>query len=105
MATKAQRFKAEMLVEQSSRKAKARPKRSVSARPSKPHNVGARAGRGARVSYEASEGRPSRKSTRRSAHHQRAANRIERTNQLRQAEPGTRAFIARAGASKIRGKS
>jgi hypothetical protein len=106
MATKAERFRAEAQVENSSRKpraslAPARPKATATP---KPHNLSEHAARSARVSYEVSETRPSRKSTRGSAHHQRAASQLERTEQLKQRSPKTRATIARARAVKTRGK-
>jgi hypothetical protein len=104
MATKAERFLATELVERSIRNAGAHPKRRSPRKPEKAHNLGDRAGRAARVSYEASNGRPSRKSTRGSEHHQRATNRLERTNQLKLSAPGARARRARAQTLKIKAK-
>lgn len=103
MATKAERFRAEAQVENSTRKPKTQPTRTRSAK-SKPHNLGERAGRTAAVTYEESNGRPSRKSTRRSANHLRAAAPIERAVKLKQRSPETRAAKSRARSVKIRGK-
>jgi hypothetical protein len=105
MATKAERFRAEAQVENSSRKAKTRPAKTRSKAPDKPHNLSARAGRTAVVSYEPSVGRPSRKSTRGSANHLRPVNPLERRVQAKQAAPETRARTSRAKSVKIRGKS
>jgi hypothetical protein len=104
MATKAERFLATELVKRSMRNAAAHPTRRAPPKPEKAHNLSARAGRSARVSYEESSARPSRKSTRGSARHQRAANRLERTNQLEQSAPATRARRASAQTLKVRGK-
>jgi hypothetical protein len=104
MATKAERYRAEAQVENSARKPKVRPAKTRSKTPDKPHNLSARAGRKAAVSYEPSNGRPSRKSTRGSAHHLRAASPLERRAQAKQAAPETRARTSRAKSVKIRGK-
>jgi hypothetical protein len=104
MATKAERFRAEAQVENSSRKAKVkvRPERKVS--PAKPHNLSQRAARTAAVTYEESSGRPSRKSTRKSANHLRPASQLERAVQLKRRTPETRARTSRVQSVKIRGK-
>lgn len=104
MATKAQRYLATVVAERSIRNATERPKRQRPPKPRKAHNLSERAGRTARVSYEASNGRPSRKSTRGSEHHHRASNKLERTNQLRQSGPEARARLTRVQATKVRGK-
>jgi hypothetical protein len=104
MATKAERFRANTQVENSSRKPKT-PAKTRSKTPDKPHNLSERAGRTAVVPYEPSNGRPSRKSTRGSAHHLRPANPLERRVQAKQAAPETRARTSRAKSVKIRGKT
>ena len=106
MATKAERFRAATAVEQAVRRASARPTARVSEgpKPQKAHNLGERAGRSARVAYEAANGRPSRKSTRGSKHHPRAASRLERTKQLEQSSPTVRAALAKGQIIKVRGK-
>jgi hypothetical protein len=104
MATKAQRYLATVIVERSVRNATGRPKQQRSKKVVKAHNLSERAGRAARVGYEASSGRPSRKSTRGSARHQRAGNQLERTNQLGQSAPEARVRLTRARAVKVRGK-
>jgi hypothetical protein len=104
MATKAEKYRATVLAERAARNATARPKQQRSSKPPKAHNLGDRAGRSARVSYEESIGRPSRKSTRGSEHHQRAASQLERTNQLKQSAPKARARVSRAQTVKVRGK-
>jgi len=105
MSTKSQRFRAAILIARSTKNA---PERHVEGRKSKPvakaHNLSQRAGRTARVAYESSVGRPSRLSTRGSAHHQRAANQLERTQQLSRSTPETRAVVSMAQSSKVRGK-
>jgi len=108
MSTKAQRFKAEEVQELRAKakvagKAKTA-KSAARAKPEKPHNLSERAGRAARVAYESSAGRPSRKSTRKSAHHQRAANTLERTNKLAPSSSDARARAAGARTVKVRGK-
>ena len=107
MATKAERYRAEALRERSLRNALAheKPRRSTSKGQSKPHNLSARAARNARVAYETSSGTPSRKSTRKSAHHQRAANPLERSVQLQAGAPEMRAARTRARSVKVRGKA
>jgi hypothetical protein len=57
------------------------------------------------VSYEVSNGRPSRKSTRSSEHHQRPANTLERTQKFAQQSGTNRASAAVARAAKVRGKA
>lgn len=106
MATKAEKFLATTSMERARRNVSARPKptRKAAARTATTHQPSARAGRNARVSFESSNGRPSRKSTRGSEHHQRATNQLERTEQLRQSAPKVRAAIARARTVKTRGK-
>jgi hypothetical protein len=103
MATKAERFHAADIISRSLKKRQLAPKATRTPVPDKPHNLGARAGRNARVSYETSATSPSRKSTRGSAHHQRATNQLERTEQLKQNRPVVRARLARAQAIKVRG--
>lgn len=105
MATKAERFRAESQVENSSRKTKTKKAPARSAPVAKPHNLGERAGRTAVVTYESSNGRPSRKSTRKSKNHQRPNNALERTAQLKRTAPEARAAKSRARSVKIRGKS
>src|SRR5262249_10904858 len=106
MATKAQKFKAEGLherqVQNAEARAKSTPKRAPKA--AEPRNASARAGRSARVALEVSAGRPSRKSTRGSAHHQRAASQLGRTAKLKEGRPETRAAQSRGKAKKVRGK-
>jgi hypothetical protein len=110
MSTKAQRFKAEEVQEKRAKakvKAGAKPNAAKSAAPGtpkKPHNLSERAGRAARVAYETSSGRPSRRSTRKSAHHQRAASQLERTQKLAQGTSDSRAARAQARTVKVRGK-
>jgi hypothetical protein len=104
MATKAERFRAEAQVENSSRKPKAPAARTRSPRPAKPHNLGERAGRVAAVTYEPTNGRPSRKSTRKSANHVRAATPLERATHQKRSAPETRAATSRARSMKVRGK-
>lgn len=106
MATKAEQLRAMVLSERAQQNATARRRagHGTTAENSKAHNLSARAGRTARVSYEESAGRPSRKSTRGSEHHQRASNRLERTRQLAQSAPENRARLARARSAKVRGK-
>lgn len=104
MATKAQKFKSDETALQRARTpAPARIEKSVPP-PAKTHNLSERAGRKAGVSYEVSDTKPSRKSTRGSKHHLRASNHIEHTEQLRQASPETRAAISRAQAIAVSGK-
>jgi hypothetical protein len=107
MATKAELQRAALLRERSLRNALARekPRRLTATDPAKPHNLSARAGRNARVAYEVATGTPSRKSTRRSAHHQRAASQLERTTQLASGAPEVRAARSQARSVKVRGKS
>lgn len=104
MATKAERFAAALNAERARRNASARSQGTARSKTPKAHNLGERAGRAARVGYEASSGRPSRKSTRGSAHHQRATNQLERTHQLEQSSPEARAGVALRKALKVRGK-
>lgn len=85
MATKAERFKAEQIREHSEAARSTRRPRTptnIDGVPVKPHNLGERAGRHANVQYEASATTPSRKSTRRSRNHLRAATQLERTEKL-----------------------
>jgi hypothetical protein len=103
MATKAERFHAADIISRSLKKRQLAPKATRTPVPDKPHNLGARAGRNARVSYETSATSPSRKSTRGSAHHQRATNQLERTEQLKQNRPTARARIVRTRVLKVRG--
>jgi len=109
MATKAERFRAETIVERSIKKRTTLPPPPANARrekpEKKPHNLSVRAGKNAVVAYETSEQRPSRKSTRASAHHLRASNKVERTAQLAQFKPERRSSANRARSQKIRGKS
>jgi hypothetical protein len=105
MATKAERYKAELIQEARN----ARPKQPEKARRSKRingpgHNLSARAGRNALVAYEESETKPSRKSTRRSHAHLRAASHLERTQKQKRARPETVARTARSKGVKVRGK-
>jgi hypothetical protein len=95
--------KAEMMHERALQKPKRPPQQA--ARPDKPHNWGVRAGKVATVSYEVSNGRPSRKSTRASEHHQRATNALERTQQYVQQRATNRATAAKARAAKVSGKA
>jgi hypothetical protein len=107
MATKSEKTRQEALIEQSARKPRTQtPRRGrTSAGPRKPHNLGERAGRHARVAFEGTaSGRPSRKSTRDSEHRQRAASQLERTQQLVQSKPETRARRAQGQALKVGGK-
>lgn len=105
MATKAQKAKAEEMHERALQKPKRKSKRRSRAELQKPHNLGERAGRTATVAYEASAGPSSRKSTRRSANHQRAANPLERTQKFAQQRASRRAETAQARTAKVRGKS
>jgi hypothetical protein len=98
MATKAERFKAETMAAHQRAPAKKR------VAPTKPHNLSARAGRTATVQYETQANGASRKSTRGSAHHQRAANPIERTVKQRQSRPETKAVGARTQKLRVSGK-
>jgi hypothetical protein len=105
MSTKAQRFQAATLIEQSSKNATGKRTKTASSKPAgEGHNLSRRAGKTARVAYEATAGRASRRSTRGSANHQRATNQLERTHQLAQGSPERRASASRARASKVRGK-
>jgi hypothetical protein len=104
MTTKAQQFRSDELEKQRSLKREPASRRSASSKPEKAHNLSARAGRTARVSYEPTNGRASRKSTRGSAHHQRATSQLERTHQLAQSKPETRARASQARGVKVRGK-
>lgn len=102
MATKSQRFKAEEI--QRNRKP-SDPKPARSAPKAKPHNLGERAGRNALVRYEDSSGPPSRKSTRKSLHHQRPTNPLERTVSQKHASSESRAARESVKALSVRGKS
>jgi len=104
VATKAELANAEIVRE----RAHSNPKRKRAAKPArgpKPHNWGERAGRDATVSYEVSNGRASRKSTRSSVNHQRIDNPLERTQRFKQVSPANRARVAAARSSKVGGKS
>jgi hypothetical protein len=106
MATKAEQFKA--LVQRSGRKP-ARPSehkhrpatpaagpRRVRLDPAAVHNLSNRAGRKAEVKLEESQtGRPSRKSTRRSANKGKLASNLERRQNRRTNSPQSRAARAR----------
>ncbi len=72
--------------------------------PAKPHNLGDRAGRHAAVAYEASETKPSRKSTRKSAHHLRAASQLEHTEILARTTSKARSAVASVRARTVGGK-
>jgi len=72
--------------------------------PEKPHNLGERAGRHAAVAYEASETKPSRKSTRKSAHHLRAASQLEHTEILARTTSKARSAVASVRALTVGGK-
>jgi hypothetical protein len=98
MATKAERFKAETMAMHK------RPATKKKVTAEKPHNLSARAGRKALVRYETQAEGASRKSTRGSAHHQRATNPLERTAKQTQAKSKTRATGARTKSLRVRGK-
>jgi hypothetical protein len=107
MATKAERFKAEQMREhagaaRSTRRPRAPKEENDS--PAKPHNLGARAGRHANVQYEASATTPSRKSTRRSQNHLRAATQLERTEKLLRNTSKGRATTAKLRSVHVSGK-
>ena len=105
MSTKSEKFHATTLVTRALENVASRKTARGPATPAaKAHNLSARAGRNARVAYEQTEGRPSRRSTRASAHHQRASNQLERTHQLAQAAPERRASVSRTRSLKFRGK-
>lgn len=105
MSTKSEKFHATTLVARSIENEKSRGTAGRRAQPAaKAHNLSSRAGRQARVAYEETEGRPSRRSTRGSARHQRASNQLERTHQLAQTAPERRASVSRTRSLKFRGK-
>jgi hypothetical protein len=107
MATKAERFKAEQMREHSEAARSTRRPRAptnIDGVPVKPHNLGDRAGRNANVQYEASATTPSRKSTRRSQNHLRAATQIERTERLLRSTAKGRATTARLRSVHVSGK-
>lgn len=124
MATKAQRFKAEEMMEKARRapakkKKKARPRRDVPVDTAAPgvsatdrkagkkksaaRNVGKRAGQKAEVMLEDSATTPSRKSTRRSANRGRIASSLERISIQARHTPAAHASAARARATTVRG--
>lgn len=106
MATKAERFRSETSIERATKNAKTSPKRRAKAPAAAPkaHNLSARAARSARVVYEPSAGRPSRKSTRGSANHQRAQSELEHTRKLAESAPEARFARDARRATKVRGK-
>jgi hypothetical protein len=105
MATRAERFRAAEAIEQSHRKGGPAKAASKATKGKKAHNLGARAGRSATVKYETAIGGATRKSTRGSAHHQRAASNLERAKQAEKTTPDARARRAKIRAVKVRGKS
>jgi hypothetical protein len=106
MATRAERFRAAEAIEQSHRKGGTRPTKAASkVHTKKAHNLGARAGRSATVKYETAIGGATRKSTRGSAHRQRATSNLERAKQAEKITPDARARRAKSRAVKVRGKS
>jgi hypothetical protein len=106
MPTKAQLTKAEEF--QTRRAATVAANGSIPPRrtpvPAKPHNLGERAGRHAAVVYEASETKPSRKSTRKSKHHLRAAAQLEHSQVVAHTTPKAHASVASVRTMAVGGK-
>jgi hypothetical protein len=106
MPTKAQLTKAEEF--QTRRAATVAASGSIPPRrtpvPAKPHNLGERAGRHAAVAYEASETKPSRKSTRKSKHHLRAAAQLEHSQVVAHTTSKAHASVASVRTMAVGGK-